>query len=47
MAAAKILRQSMVIVTAELPRHPKFTPPAVAAEAVMEVGILANADRMF
>lgn len=50
MAAAKILRQSIVIVTAALPLHPKVTapaPPAVAAAVAMEVGIFANADLIF
>ena len=49
MAAAYILCQSIVIVTAALPLQPNPTgtpPPAVAAAAVMEVGILAKADRI-
>lgn len=46
-AAAYILCQSIVIVTAAFPLQPKPTgppPPAVAAAAVIEVGILAKAD---
>ena len=50
MAAAQTLRQSIVIVTAALPRQPNPrvpAPPAVAAAVVIEVGILANADLIF
>ena len=47
MAAAYILCQSSVMVTAAFPLHPKPTEPpptAVAAAEVIEVGILAKAD---
>jgi hypothetical protein len=49
-AAAKILCQSIIMVTAALLRHPSVTappPPAVAVAVAKDVGIFANADLIF